>query len=76
MKTKIEFSTDGGKTWKHCDELRVSVLDCAVDYDLKDITLDFNFTDEGLIIDRFLDGHSLDKTYSRTYEEIYDEEMT
>ena len=73
MKTTIEFSTDGGKTWKHCNELRVDVNNCALDENEKDIGLYFNFTDEGLIIDRFLDNHSLDKTYSHTYEEIYED---
>ena len=75
MKPKIEFSTDGGKAWKHCDELRVDINNCALDEKDKDISLYFNFTDEGVIIDRFLDSHSLDKTYCRTYEEIYYDEM-
>ena len=70
MNQSIEFSTDGGLTWRHCNELRVNVDNCALDEDLKDISLYFNFTNEGLIIDRFLDGHSLDKTYSRMYEDI------
>jgi len=73
MKTTIEFSTDGGKTWKHCDELRVCIADCAVDEDDKEVTLDFNLTHEGMIIDRFLCDREIDRTYSNTYEEIYEQ---
>ena len=72
MKTTIEFSTDGGKTWKHCDELRINVDNCAIDSNAQQVDLDFNFTDEGLIIDRFLDEDELDRTFSNTYDEIYE----
>ncbi|MFC1454135.1 hypothetical protein ACFLQL_03045 [Verrucomicrobiota bacterium] len=70
MKQSIEFSTNGGKTWKQCDELRVNINDCGAALGKEDLNLYFNFTDEGLIIDNFTDD-DLDRTFNNTYEEIY-----
>lgn len=75
VSTNMKISTDGGKTWVDVDQLRVAVgvdRDDELDEDEGDeAELHFNFTEEGLIIDTWVDGVCVG-TSSELYLEIGD----